>query len=208
MMRRMFSSGSSSHSTTRTAYHEPVDGALCSAEVKACQWPSETFMTSADVKQEFEQFVKYAGLTAFLADKGSQYYHLTDTFVQDFKFISSHTAPRVVFHLNDKPFSMSLEEFYYICKIPFWGSFHESRKRDYDVFLRSVCNGETSGVTQGRIGSIHFPAVHYFALFIGRCLGGKHDLSATCAPDLSILHSALHSSRTYNMGGYDCTSSE
>ena len=73
-------------------------------------------------------------------------------------------------------------------------------RRDFEEFLMSLCNGETRGVTQGRICSIHFPALHYFALFIGRCLLAKHDCSATCAPDLSILRSALHGDRTYNMG--------
>ena len=64
----------------------------------------------------------------------------------------------------------------------------------------SLCYGETRGVTQGRIGSIHFLAVHYFAYFIGRCVTGKQDPSATCAPDLSILRSALYGDRTYNIG--------
>jgi hypothetical protein len=50
------------------------------------------------------------------------------------------------------------------------------------------------------MGSIHFPAIHYFALFIGRCINGKHDHSHLCAPDLSILKSAVLRDRQFNMG--------
>ena len=80
----MLSGGSSSCSTARTAYHEPGENSLRGAKVKACQWSCETFMNGAGIKQEFDQFVENAGLTAFLADKCSQYYYLTNTFVQDF----------------------------------------------------------------------------------------------------------------------------
>ena len=64
----------------------------------------------------------------------------------------------------------------------------------------SITRGETRGITQARIGSIHFPAIHYFALLIGRCINGKHDLSTLCAPDLSILKSVVLRDRKFNMG--------
>lgn len=199
-MRRLFSRGSSSHSTARTAYREPGYNFLRDAEVKACQWPCESFMGGAGIKLELEQFVENAGMTALLADKCPQYHLLTNTFVQNFNYITGRSGPRVVFHLYNRSISMSLEECCHACKIPFWGSLTEPRKADFEVFLMSLCNGETRGVTQGRIGSIHFPAVHYFAYFIGRCVTGKQDPSASCAPNLSILCSALYGDRTYNIG--------
>ena len=55
-------------------------------KVQACEWPCETFMDGAGIRQEFEQFVERAGLTAFLADKCPQYHLLTNTFVQNFTF--------------------------------------------------------------------------------------------------------------------------
>ena len=110
-MRRLFSRGSSSHSTTRTAYHEPGYNSLWDASVKACQWPCETFMNGAGIKQEFEQLVENAGLMAFLADKCPQYHLLTNTFVQNFNYITNRTGHRVAFRLYDRAISMSLEEF-------------------------------------------------------------------------------------------------
>ena len=35
-------------------------------------------------------------------------------------------------------------------------------------FFASITVGESRDITQATIGSIHFPAIHYFALFIGR----------------------------------------
>jgi hypothetical protein len=95
---------------------------------------------------------------------------------------------------------MSLEEFCDACKIPFWGSLNEPQPSDYVMFLASLCNGEDRGVTQARIKSIHFPAIRYFALFNGKCISGKQDCSALCAPDLSIIHTALTGLKPYNLG--------
>lgn len=60
--------------------------------------------------------------------------------------------------------------------------------------------GEFRGVSHARITSLHFPSVHYFAIFIGRCLRAKQDCSVISAPDLSIMHSALFGARTSNLG--------
>ena len=51
--------------------------------------------------------------------------------------------------------------------------------------------GESRDIAQATIGSIHFPAIHYFALFIGRCINGKDEACHMCVPDLSILRSAV-----------------
>ena len=50
------------------------------------------------------------------------------------------------------------------------------------------------------MGSIHFPVVHYFALFIGRCINGKHDHSHLCASNLSVLKCAVLGDKRYNLG--------
>ena len=56
------------------------------------------------------------------------------------------------------------------------------------------------GGTQVRILSIQFLAIRYFALFNGKCIAGKQDCSALCAPDLSIIHTTLTGERHYNLG--------
>ena len=103
------------------------------------------------------------------------------------------------FKLYDHPFTLPLETFSNYCKIPFWGSLDEPPRSEYEIFLTSLCYGETR-VTQGRIKCIHFPLIQYFALFNGKCIVGKQDCSTLCAPDLSLIHTALTVVKCYKLG--------
>ena len=60
--------------------------------------------------------------------------------------------------------------------------------------------GESREIAQATIGSIHFPTIHYFALFIGRCINGKDESCHMCVPDLSVLKSAVLGDKQYNLG--------
>ena len=60
--------------------------------------------------------------------------------------------------------------------------------------------GESREITQASIGRIHFPAIHYFALFIGRCINGKDKACHMCVPDLSVLKSVVLGDKQYNLG--------
>ena len=104
------------------------------------------------------------------------------------------------FKLYENSFTISLERFAHHYKIPFWGSLDEPPRAEYQSFFTSICYGETRGVTQGRIKSIHFPTIQYFALFNGKCIVGKQDCSTLCAPDLSLIRTALSGDRSYNLG--------
>jgi hypothetical protein len=48
--------------------------------------------------------------------------------------------------------------------------------------------------------SLQFPSVHYFALFIAKCLLAREKVSALSAPDLAVLRRALHGDDTYSLG--------
>ena len=60
--------------------------------------------------------------------------------------------------------------------------------------------GESRDITQATIGSIHFLAIHYFSLFIGRCINGKDEACHMCVPDLSVLRSVVLGDKQYNLG--------
>ena len=49
--------------------------------MQPCEWPSEEFMVQADIKNEFDAYVRNADLEGFVSDKCPQYYYLTDSFV-------------------------------------------------------------------------------------------------------------------------------
>ena len=122
-------------------------------------------MVRVGIKEEFEQYVHNAGLGPYISDKCNQHHTLTESFVKGFKFHPRES--RVSFMLYDNSFTISLENFAYHYKLPFWGSLDEPPKAESETFLTSLCYGERRGVTQGRIKSIHFPTIQYIALFNG-----------------------------------------
>ena len=95
---------------------------------------------------------------------------------------------------------MDLEDFSRICKIPIWGNLNDPPKSSVRDFFSRITVGETRDITQATMGSIHFPTLHYFALFIGRCINDKIEHCHLCAPDLSILKSAITGDKSFNMG--------
>jgi hypothetical protein len=118
MFRKVFHGGSSSKSAPRPAIREPDLEPPREASVLPCEWPSDSFMTRAGIKEEFDMYVHNAGLTSFVSDKCSQYYNLTDSFVRKFKYVPHRTSHDVIFSLYENSFRMDLEEFSEVCKIP------------------------------------------------------------------------------------------
>jgi len=120
--------------------------------------------------------------------------------VRRFEYSSSCNSPSVMFDLYDKSYTMDLEDFTSACELPSWGSVRDPPKSEFRNFIASITLGESRDITQATIGSIHFPAIHYFALFIGRCIHAKDEACHMCVPDLSILRSAVSGDQSYHMG--------
>ena len=119
-------------------------------------------MVQAGIKEEFDAYVRNTDLESFESDKCRQYLYLTDSFVRRFKFTSLRNSHNVLFDLYDKSYTMDLEDFNTACKLPHWGNVSEPRKAEYKDFLASITLGESREITQATIGSIPFPAIHYF----------------------------------------------
>ena len=200
MFRKMYQAGSSRKQGPRPAICEPDNELPRDAQVWPCEWPSEDFMVRAGIKEEFEAYVRNADPESLVEDKCRQYPNLTDSFVRRFKFTSSRNSQTVLFDLYDKSYTMDLEDFTTACKLPQCGNVHEPHRSEYKDFLASITVGESRDIAQATIGSIHFPAIHYFALFIGRCINGKDEACHMCVPDLSILRSAVLGDKSYNLG--------
>ena len=157
-------------------------------------------MVQAGFKDEFDAYVRNAELEDFVSDKCWQYYYLIDSFVRRFKFSSTRNAHTVLFDLYDKSYTTDLEDFNTACKLPQWGSASEPHKSEFKDFLASITVGESREITQATIGSIHFPAIHYFALFIGWCINGEEEACHMCVHDLSVRKSAVLGYKGYNLG--------
>ena len=114
-------------------------------------------MIEAGFKDEFDTLVRNVGLEEFISDKCEQYVALTASFVRRFKF-SAGREPSVLFDLYDKSYTMDLEDFSRICKIPIWGNLNDPPKSSVRDFCAGITVGETRDITQATMGSIHFPA--------------------------------------------------
>ena len=132
-----------------------------------------------------------ADLEDFTSDKCRQYYHLTDSFVWRFNFSSKCNTHTVIFDLYDKSYTMDLQDFSAACKLLQWGNVSKPRKSEYKDFLASITVGESREITQATIGSIHFPVVHYFALFIADALMVKMK-DVTCVSLISVFSRVLY----------------
>ena len=90
--------------------------------------------------------------------------------------------------------------------IPSDGSLVEPRPAEFDGFYRTLTVGDERGVSSVTPTSIHFLAVHYFALFTAMCLLAREKVGALSAPDFVVLRRALHGDHTYSLGSYYGTS--
>ena len=54
--------------------------------------------------------------------------------------------------------------------LPSDGGLVEPRPAEFDGFCRTLTVGDERGVSGVTATSLHFPALHYFALFITKCL--------------------------------------
>ena len=95
---------------------------------------------------------------------------------------------------------MDLEDFNTTCKLPHWAMLMNLANLNIKTFLLVLPWGNL-GKSQATIGSIHFPSIHYFALFVGRCINGIDEACHMCVPDLSVLKSAVLGDKQYNLGG-------
>jgi hypothetical protein len=123
--------------------------------------------------QEFSQFIANAGLTGFLADECDQYHILTNSFVQKIYFLSELNPPEVRFNLYAQQHRIPLSEFCAICSIPADGDTRRPRLEEFEPFLQTLTVVETREVSEAQATSLQFPSVHYFSLFIGRCLTAR-----------------------------------
>ena len=141
-------------------------------------------MEGAVIFQEFAQYVANAGLTNLIAAECEQYHLLTNTFLQSFNFLPRNNRPEVKFNLYAEFHQTPLTEFCEICLLPSDGGLVEPRPAKFDSFYRTLIVGDERGATIITAAGLHFPAVHYFALFIAKCLLAREKVGALSAPTL------------------------
>ena len=188
---RRFLRGSSSRNPKEDEKNHPKYVVPRVTEVRACEWPSDEFLRTAGLYEDFYYLVENAGLTAFVEDKCPQYLLLTNIFVQSFNFYPRKNLPMVEFMIYDVPQCMTLQDFCNVCKLPYVGDICDPRPRDLEDFIGSIAVGEERGVSRARIASIHFPVPRYFSLFVGKCLIGRGEAGSLSSLDLAVLREGV-----------------
>ena len=84
--------------------------------------------------------------------------------------------------------------------IPSDGSLAEPRPAGFEDFYRTLTVGDERGVSAITATGLHFPDVHYFALFITKCLLAREKVGALSSPDLAVLRRALEGDNTHSLG--------
>ena len=80
------------------------------------------------------------------------------------------------------------------------GSLAGPRPAGFEDFYRTLIVGDERGVSATTAASIHFPVVHYFALFVAKCLLARNKVGALSAPDFAVLRRALEGDNTHHLG--------
>ena len=93
--------------------------------------------------------------------------------------------------------STELEGIFVLPLAPCWARHsYLSKKATNDPLYLWVIRG-VSSVTAT---SLQFPSVHYFTLFIAKCLLPREKVGALSAPDFAVLRRALYADNSYSLG--------
>ena len=76
----------------------------------------------------------------------------------------------------------------------------EPRPAESEAFYRTLTVGDERGVSAITAAGMHFPVVHYFALFIAKYLLAREKVGALSSPDLAVLRRSLEGNNTYSLG--------
>ena len=84
--------------------------------------------------------------------------------------------------------------------LPSDGGLVEPRPSEFNGFYHTLTVGDDRGVSSITAAGLHFPAVHYFTLFIAKRLLAREKVGALSSPDLAVLSRALEGDNTYSLG--------
>jgi len=165
-------------------------------------YPCLEFMGATGILQDFRTLISNAGLENFLDDEPYQYAKLTMGVVQDFSCDLSSSNPMVHYRIYNKTVNLPFGYFCAAIRVPQWGSLKKIKERPEPLMelYKEICNGRSFTDEDGKIRSIHFPCIRYFAHFISKCVLARKTASKMSSHDLAFLSAALKLDRTYNLG--------
>ncbi|KAK1683210.1 hypothetical protein QYE76_044058 [Lolium multiflorum] len=168
----------------------------------ASSFPCYDFLTNAGILDDFFTLVNRAGLATYVGDEREQYYMLTKTFVESFKFHNTQYEPTVVFKIYGNPVTMKLEEFCRALDIAPVGTARriDDNPRDLLELYRGITDDDCRTIQRGKIRNIQLPAIKYFAYYIATSILGRENTSNISSYHLAFLNAALTGQTPYHLG--------
>jgi hypothetical protein len=138
-------------------------------------YPCSEFMSAAGILQDFRTLISNAGLEHFADGDPHQYAKLTISMVQDFRFSWSSPNPMVDYKIYNKTVDLPFDVFCVVIRVPQWGSREKIKERPRPLMdlYEEICQGRSFSEESGKIRSIHFTSIRYFAYFIAKFLLGR-----------------------------------
>jgi hypothetical protein len=108
----------------------------------------------------------------------------------------------VHYKIYNKTVDLPFDVFCAAIRIPQWGSCKKMRERPRPLLdlYEEICQGRSFSEESGKIRSIHFPSIQYFAYFITKCVLARKTANKLSSYDLAFIAAALRHDRTYNFG--------
>jgi len=108
----------------------------------------------------------------------------------------------IEFRLYEDVFTMSLAEFCDVIGVRNVGKTTKMNAQPYELkaLFTSLCSKDPKDIHRGKISSILFPHIRYFAYYIARGVLARDNTSNISGPDIAILAAALLGDNTYNIG--------
>ena len=165
-------------------------------------YPCPEFMNAAGILQDFQTLISNAGLAQFIEGEPHQYVKLTMALVQDFLFSYSSPNPMVHYKIYNLSVNLPFDDFCAAIKVPQWGSLGKIRGQPKPLMdlYKELCQGRSFSDEDGKIRSIQFPSIRYFAYFIAKCVLARKTASKLSVYDLAFISAALKHDRSYNIG--------
>jgi hypothetical protein len=165
-------------------------------------YPCSEFMSAAGILQDFQTLISNAGLEHFVDGEPHQYAKLTMFVVQDFRFSWSSSNPMVNYKIYNKTVDLPFDVFCAAIRVPQWGSRAKKKERPRQLMdlYEEIFQGRSFSEESGKIWSIHFPSIQYFAYFIAKCVLARKTANKLSSYDLAFISAILRQDMTYNLG--------
>ena len=142
---------------------------------------------AAGIKDEFDNLCATAGLTRLVTHQVPQYPKHTYYFVNWFRF--NDTTSIIEFRLYDEVLTMSLAEFCQVLGVQNVGKMSRMKTQPSKLkaLFNSLCSENPREIHRGKIFSILFPHIRYFAYYIARGVLARENKININAPYPAIL---------------------